>query len=110
MPRRRRPARMVREEYALTASTRSRRLRGLPTVERGTLMASRTASCACDNLAGQGLTAGAGPDILGDRWEQFRLLRSQYANTVTCLAIGLSVASWVTPKQVEPAGIDRPDR
>ncbi|MFD9400295.1 hypothetical protein ACFWA4_15965 [Streptomyces sp. NPDC060011] len=37
-------------------------------------------------------------------------LRSQHANTVACLTIGLSVASWVTSKRVEPAGIDRADR
>ncbi|MEW1567314.1 hypothetical protein AB0454_30585 [Streptomyces sp. NPDC093509] len=37
-------------------------------------------------------------------------LRSQHADTVACLTIGLSVASWVASKQVEPAGIDRADR
>ncbi|MFF0191288.1 hypothetical protein [Streptomyces sp. NPDC005244] len=37
-------------------------------------------------------------------------LRSQHANTVACLSIGLSVASWVASKQIEPAGIDRADR
>lgn len=37
-------------------------------------------------------------------------LRSEHANTVACLSIGLSVASWVASKQVEPAGIDRADR
>ncbi|MFJ8802906.1 hypothetical protein [Streptomyces sp. NPDC102487] len=37
-------------------------------------------------------------------------LRSQHANTVACLTIGLSIASWAASKQVEPAGIDRADR
>ncbi|OKI62566.1 hypothetical protein [Streptomyces sp. MJM1172] len=37
-------------------------------------------------------------------------LRSEHANTIACLTIGLSVASWVTSMKVEPAGIDRADR
>ncbi|WP_328540328.1 hypothetical protein [Streptomyces sp. NBC_00344] len=37
-------------------------------------------------------------------------LRSDHAYTVACLAIGLSVASWVTSMKVEPLGVDRADR
>ncbi|MFE5723423.1 hypothetical protein [Streptomyces erythrochromogenes] len=37
-------------------------------------------------------------------------LRSEHANSIACLTIGLSVASWLTSAKVERAGIDRADR
>ncbi|MFD9404042.1 hypothetical protein ACFWA4_35100 [Streptomyces sp. NPDC060011] len=37
-------------------------------------------------------------------------LRSQHANSIAVLSIGLSVASWAASLEVEPAGIDRADR
>ncbi|MGW5048819.1 hypothetical protein [Streptomyces griseoluteus] len=37
-------------------------------------------------------------------------LRSEHANNVACVAIGLSVASWFASRTVENKGLDRADR